>query len=120
MYDADGSLRGEVAYVLRKLAGTAHCALCDITHAGVRRRHDFDELRARLGVPFTLLHRDERPPDVQAATGDRTPAVLLRTDKGLETLLDAADLARCDASPEALFHAIDRTMAAAGVSVEAS
>ncbi len=120
VYDADGSLRGEVAYALRKVSGTAHCALCDITHAGLRRRPGFDEMRERLGVPLTLLHRDERPPDVLAVTGDRTPVVVVRTDGGLEPLLDAADLARCGPSPEALFQAIDLAMAAAGLRVEAS
>ena len=37
VYDADGGLRGELAYVLGHLAGRAECALCDITHSAVRK-----------------------------------------------------------------------------------
>ena len=38
VYDADGGLLGEAAYVWGKVRGTRHCALCDITHRRVRRR----------------------------------------------------------------------------------
>lgn len=38
VYDADGGLLGEAAYVVGRLCGTRHCALCDITHSAVRRR----------------------------------------------------------------------------------
>ena len=34
VYHADGGVRGELSYVLGRLLGTAHCALCDITHRG--------------------------------------------------------------------------------------
>ncbi len=119
VYDADGSVWGEVSYVVRKLRGTAHCALCDITHAGLRRRASFEVQRAGLGVPFTLLHRDERPPDVLAASGDRTPVVLARTDAGLRPLLEATDLARCGTSSGALFAALVDRLAEAGLTVPA-
>ena len=34
VYHADGGIIGELAYVWGKIRGTAHCALCDITHRG--------------------------------------------------------------------------------------
>jgi hypothetical protein len=115
VYDADGSWHGELAYALRKLTGRAHCALCDITHAGLRRRPGFDAACARLGVPVTLLHRDERPPDVATLTGDRTPMVLGRTDDDLLVLLTAEELDRCGAEPDALVEAIDDALAVLGI-----
>lgn len=115
VYDADGSWHGELAYALRKLTGRAHCALCDITHAGLRRRPSFDAACDRLGVPVTLLHRDERPPDVAALTGDRTPMVLGRTDDDLLVLLTADELDRCGADPDALVEAIDDALAVLGI-----
>lgn len=115
IYDADGSVRGEVAYALKKLAGLAHCALCDITHRGLRRRPAFEAARPRLGVPFTLLHRDERSPEMVALSGDRTPMVLGRIDAGLIVLLSAEDLERCGADPDALFTAIEGAIAVLGL-----
>lgn len=97
VYHADGGLRGELAYLAGKLRGTAHCALCDITHSPVRRKREWDALVGRLGVPFRLYHLNERPDDVLAFAG-RTPVVLARTPAGLHELLDADALEACHAS----------------------
>ncbi len=33
VYDADGTLRGELGYWVGARLGRRHCSLCDITHA---------------------------------------------------------------------------------------
>jgi hypothetical protein len=76
VYRADGGIRGELAYVFGKVRGTAHCALCDVTHSPVRRKRAWDAMVTRLGVPFDLLHLNERSAHVVAASGDRSPVVL--------------------------------------------
>lgn len=78
VYRADGGLRGELAYLVGKMRGTAHCALCDVTHSPVRRKRAWDAMVADLGVPFELLHLNERSAHVVAAAGDRSPIVLAR------------------------------------------
>lgn len=89
VYDADGSLRGELSYLLLRLAGRAHCSLCDVTHGTLRRKAEFDEMRARLGVTFDLVHRDERDAATRAATGGDIPCVVaaVRGTPGLVTVL---------------------------------
>ncbi|MGA1089849.1 MAG: hypothetical protein ACO3X2_10375, partial [Candidatus Nanopelagicales bacterium] len=59
VYDADGDLRGEIAYLAGKFGGR-HCALCDITHSPVRRRREWDDYVSTLPVPFDLVHRNKR------------------------------------------------------------
>ena len=44
VYQADGSLSGELRYVVGKLLGSAHCALCDITHGAVREKKGFAQI----------------------------------------------------------------------------
>lgn len=78
IYRADGGLRGELTYLIGKMRGTAHCALCDVTHSPVRRKRTWDAMVAGLGVPFELLHLNERSAHVVAAAGDRSPIVLAR------------------------------------------
>jgi len=95
VYDADGGLAGEARYVVGHLLGRLECALCDITHGPVRRKKTFDALRARLGVPFDVVHRNERSPEVARATGDALPCVVAVTDSGIVTLLDRASLEAC-------------------------
>ncbi len=114
VYDADGSLWGELRYVVGKLRGK-HCALCDITHSAVGRRKGFAAIAGRLGVPFSLVHRDERSPDVVAHTGERTPLVIGRTDDGFVDLLLADDLAALDTSADALHDALVDALRAKGL-----
>jgi hypothetical protein len=93
VYDADGGLLGEAAYVWGRLRGTRHCSLCDITHSPLRRKPAWDALVGDLGLPVDLLHLNELPADVaEAVRGSGAPVVLARTDAGLTVLLDAAEL----------------------------
>ena len=48
VYQANGSLSGELRYVVGKLLGSAHCALCDITHGAVREKPGFVACREAL------------------------------------------------------------------------
>lgn len=94
VYDADGGLRGEAAYLWGKLAGR-HCALCDITHSPVRRRREWDAYVAGLPVPFDVVHRNERTPQVDRASAGHEPCVVAHLDSGeVVLLLDAAALGR--------------------------
>ncbi len=47
-------------------------------------------------MPVTVLHRNERDPDVEALSGDRTPCVLAHVDGELIYLLGPGELDACD------------------------
>ncbi len=94
VYHADGGVRGELSYVVGRLLGTAHCALCDITHKTVRRKAAWDEMVARLRLPVTLVHRNEVPADLVSLVATvGTPMMALRRDDGsVGALLGPQDL----------------------------
>ncbi len=100
VYHADGGPIGEAKYVIGKLMGTAHCALCDITHSAVRRKPAWDRMVAELGVGFELLHLNEMPPEVAAAAARHgSPLVLGRLPDGtVEPVLLPVDLEALDGS----------------------
>jgi len=103
IYDADGTVLGELRYWLGARVGRAHCALCDITHGLVREREDWRACRDELPVPFDTVHRDEVPDDV-AVVVERLPA-------GCEELLGPDDLEACAGDPAALVAAVRRAVA---------
>lgn len=106
VYNADGSLLGELSYFMRARVGRADCALCKITHGRVRERAGWRASRATLPVPFVTFHRDDQPPEARAAGGDDPPVVLVETDDDrLTLLLDRDALVRCT-RPEHLVDAI--------------
>jgi len=106
VYNAEGTVRGELAYWVGARLGRAHCALCDITHGRVRERSDWQACRAGLPVPFDTYHRNDQPSDVRDLIGSRLPAVVADTDQGLRLLLGPGELAACHASPEHLAAAL--------------
>jgi hypothetical protein len=113
VYDAEGGLLGEAAYVWGKLRGTRHCALCDITHGHVRRKPAWDRLVVALGRPVDLLHLDELPPDVAEAVATYgAPVILARSAAGLRPLVSADELDGMRGSVERLSDLLRTRLAA--------
>ena len=114
VYDADGGVRGELAYLLGKATGR-HCALCDITHSPVRRRREWDAYVASLPVPFVALHRNERTPALADATAGREACVVAEcVDGSVVFLLGNDDLDRARDVP-GMARALDAAIASAGL-----
>ena len=95
IYNAEGSLAGELRYLWGKLRGTAHCALCDITHTGLRQKPTFRECRQILSMPIELLHLDEIPAELRELTRGRTPCVVARSGETFRILIGNDALEKC-------------------------
>jgi hypothetical protein len=109
VYDADGGLLGEAAYVWGKVRGTRHCGLCDITHATVRRKREWDEMVATLPVPVRLLHLNELDDGLRAAVAATgAPVVLARDAGGWHQVVGARELDAMEGSVRALEAAVRR------------
>ena len=107
VYDADGTVLGELSYFVRARFGRAHCELCDITHGRLRERRDWREQRPRLPVPVAVYHRDDQPETARLAGGSSPPVVLVETNDGRCTaLLSRSDVEACAGSPRRLVDAI--------------
>ena len=116
VYDADGTLLGELTYWIGARLGRAHCALCDITHGSVRERADWKACRAELPVAFDTFHRNDQPDAVRAAVEGIAPVVVAEHDDGITLLLGPDALDACAASPEALVQAVESALMANGLS----
>ncbi len=109
IYDADGGLLGEAAYVWGRLRGTRHCGLCDITHSTVRRKGEWDRMAAGLPVPVRLLHLNELDEELRASVASTgAPVVLGREDGTWRELVGAAELDAMQGSVGALEVALRR------------
>lgn len=113
VYHANGTLLGELSYVVGKLAGLTHCGLCDITHGGWKEKPGFTAWRTGAPLPFTAVHLDEQTPEVAAFTAGQTPCVVLQTGEDLMMLLDAAALDACGGSVRAFDAAVRAALEAA-------
>ncbi len=116
VYNANGSVSGELVYFIGAGLGRAHCALCDITYGLVRERAAWNTFRVGLQVPFDLYHRDDQPADTRLATGGNVPVVLAETDDEYVAVLGPAELVSCGGSIEHFAHAIETAVTRVGLS----
>ena len=107
VYDADSTLRGELAYWVGARLGRRHCSLCDITHGSVRQRPEWKACQAGLPVPFDTFHRNDQPDPVRAAAGGQSPVVVAQTDLDHIVLLAPGELDTCEGSIDRLVEAIE-------------
>lgn len=116
VYDADGGIVGETVYAVKHLFGAASCSLCAVSHRGVRRRPEWDEMVARMPVPVRLVHRNEtsaRERDALVLSG--LPAVLgVRRDGSLTALLGPTGIAAANGSVEEFGRALGGALATDG------
>ncbi len=114
IYDADGGVRGELTYVVQHLLGRTECALCDVTHGGVRRKPAWDAMVADLDVPVRLVHRNEADTAERLlAASAGLPVVLGRRGGGdLRVLLTPDVLATLDGSVAAFAAALRAALSA--------
>jgi hypothetical protein len=117
VYQADGGLIGELTYLAGKLRGTAHCALCDITHGTVAMKREWKLMAGGLSVPFPLVHLNERSADLEAVTRGRTPCVAAETEDGYTIVVDAEALDACAGSIEAFRAALYGGLTEAGLAL---
>jgi len=106
VYDAEGTLWGEFTYLLGKVMGTRRCALCDITHAGIRKKSSFQQLQSSSPVPMRMVHLDERTAEERVASEGKTPCIIGRHAEGWEVLLTKERLEECLKSVELLEKAL--------------
>jgi hypothetical protein len=109
VYDADGTIRGELAYWVGARLGRRHCSLCEITHGSVRQRPEWKACKASLPVPFDTYHRNDQPDTIRAVAGGQAPVVVAETTSGRVVLLGPADLEICDGSIGLLVEATERS-----------
>ena len=115
VYDADGTLRGELAYWVGARLGRTHCSLCEITHGLVRERSDWKSCKEGIAVPFDTYHRNDQPSSVRSATGDTAPVVVAETTIGITLLLGPTELDACGGSVEQLIELIEAAVLEKGL-----
>lgn len=110
VYDAEGTLRGEVAYWIGARLGRRHCSLCEVTHGLFTEKNEWRSCRDGLPVPFDTYHRDDQPPQIRVISENRAPVVVAETTTGHVVLLDGQRIEEADGDPHQLVELIERAV----------
>ena len=103
VYDANGSIPGEIAYWVGARLGTRHCALCEITHGVFRKKSEWTQCENAMPIEFDLLHRNEMTQKMRDACGGDLPCVLSEGPEGeFQLALGPEELSSCGGEPKRL------------------
>jgi hypothetical protein len=116
VYDADGTLRGEVTYVVGHLLGRLECAMCDISHSPLGRRKTWIAWVNRLashGIEIETLHRNDLATthyaELGACIAGRFPcATATGADGSHQFVLGKDELESCSGKLEPLIDLLEK------------
>jgi hypothetical protein len=115
VYDADSTMRGELAYWVGARLGRRHCSLCEITHGSVRERPEWRACRTGMPVPFDTYHRNDQPEPIRLTAAGQAPVIVAETGMGHTMILGPAELDACDGSIDQLVEAVERSVRRLGL-----
>lgn len=115
VYDADGTILGELSYWVGARFGVRHCSLCDITHSLFSEKPEWKECQRELadeqGVEFKAYHRNDQPDGVRTLIDGNYPAVVARDEADqLNLFMDSSEISACGTSPEDFLAEIRRRL----------
>ena len=105
IYNARGSITGELAFLFGRLTGRTECVLCDITHGTFKKKTAFSCAQQTLGVPFEILHLDELDSTLYSFK-ESAPCVVAVRGSDCLLLLSNAELALCGGNVDRFFDSL--------------
>ena len=107
VYNAEGSLKGELSYILKKLIGLGSCGLCDLTHGWQPiMKRSWQKACSQSVIDITLLHLNELNDNQRAVV--KSPPVILQEAQGQWLILMTADeIQQFKGQPQALLAEVE-------------
>jgi len=106
IYNAKGSLIGELQYFFGKIVGKTHCALCDITHGTFKEKRVFSVGKQELNLPFKFLHLDELDSKLKKFSND-APCIIGINNSKYSLIITKEDLEKCNSDVDLFFELLN-------------
>jgi hypothetical protein len=111
IYNADGTIGGELSYAFTKLSRRGSCELCDVTHGwNPLGKRSWKAAVEQSELNLTFIHRDEALPEQLAAAG-QLPSIIALSDDGWQNIMTPSDFAAFKAEPGELIAEVERRVA---------
>ncbi len=93
IYNASGTILGELTYITKKIFKQTSCAACDITHSfsELGEKEEFKQCRVRLGVTLHCIHSNDMD-DLLKANVPILPVLVRRDNNTVKTIFTKEDL----------------------------
>ena len=103
IYNAKGSVSGELAYVFKKYVLGFKCSMCEITHNSFTMKKDWENKVSQSNINIETVHLDERPKDLEEFSKSKPPCVVGEYQEGYKIILTNEDLKNLEGNVDLFF-----------------
>ncbi len=107
IYNANGSISGEIKYFLKKYFYGLKCSMCEITHNFVSEKKEWRNKLNQTKINLNTIHLDEQKNDLYKFTYGNTPCVVSETGEGFKFIFSNTDLNNFNGDVELFFSSLE-------------
>lgn len=107
VYNANGSILGEITYLFSKLIYGFSCSMCKISHNTITQKSKWIDQVSKSKLNIETLHLDEQPQNLKKLTRDNTPCVVGKYKGKYEIIFLDEDLKDFDGNVDTFFEKLE-------------
>ena len=107
IYNANGSLSGEIKYFFKKYFYGLKCSMCDITHNVISEKKEWKEKVNQTKFILKTVHLDEQKNDLYKFSRGNAPCVVVESEKGFKLIFSNSDLDSFNGDVELFFKSLE-------------
>ena len=108
IYNAEGSIFGELKYLYKKYTENIKCSMCDITHNTLSEKKEWKKRCMVSFLKIECLHLDELPKDIENLVEGNTPCVVAKTSSTNEIIIEDKELIAMKGNVDSFFNHIHK------------
>ena len=108
IYDAEGSIIGELTYLFKKIFKNFECSMCNITHGKVSTKKEWTTKLKSSRFNIEALHLDEQSTELKSFTKGIAPCVVASIDGKLTLVMNHSELTRIRGDVDIFFHQLEK------------
>ena len=103
IYNAKGSILGEITYLWKKLFLNFDCSLCNVSHNTFTEKQLWKKEISKFKYKLEMLHLDEQPENLQMFTEGLTPCVVSNNESEFNLIMDRDQINKLNGSVQLFF-----------------
>ena len=107
VYNAKGSIIGEISYLLSKFIYGSTCSMCQISHNTITQKSKWINQVSESILSIETLHLDEQPQDLKKFTKGKTPCVVGEYKGNYEIIFLDRDLKDFEGNVDTFFERLE-------------
>ena len=107
IYNAEGSIIGELKYLLLKYFYGFKCSMCEITHNSFLEKKEWRKLVSNSSYIIKAVHLDEQPDDLYQFSNGKAPCVVAKSNKSFKFIFTNDELKSFGGDVQQFFNKLD-------------